>query len=786
MLVALALVWLLGSAALFTATAGGDDSGRRGARVSADGIYFWHYLHSLVIDGNVNFADEYANELGNPWHYGRTPHGKPRNPATIGPALLWAPFYAAAHAGVLIAAKLGVLVRTDGLSRFERLVTLYTTFLYGLLAILLALRTCRRHVGEKPALWAALGAALGGPLIAYMVLQPSYSHAFAALGLAAFIECWDATRRERSLRGWTLLGGLGGAAMLMRPQLAVAAVLPLCDLIAEGIAASRDADHRWSRLGRLALGGAAGCAAALIAFSPQMLAWQQIHGELIAIPQGDGFMRWSASLWLEALFHPRAGLFPWMPLAFAALAGLLVALRRRLPLAGPLLLLWGLVAYTNGAVWDWWGGWSYGARRFTSLYPLLALGLALLLEPCLELARRHARAVAVGAVAAVLALFCLHNLAMMRSRHRYRSSWYDHRQFYTAYVDAVRDVARDLDDHVGNPASWPANLLFAWRYGTSADRYDRVAARYFLDTNHPVAHSQADVKRHERLVFSSPGLQPFLASGFSKPRRLAGRRAVAAIDERADLLLPVIERPELRAKLVVRAARPKTLLEVRLAGRLLLSRRLSGSWETIRFEIAMGALRRGINRLSFVHRPPERTHPSRRIGTTGVRSPVDLAAYSRGARDKPYCELRVDGELVSDNRRGLNVVSVDPKDGSVLDARGFDLHFWRADSELWARWVERLERGTIVAVAVRKDAGRRASPAAIAALRALGVRADLRDHEGAAFAAVGVKGARPGQALEKLDGARRVVVVVGDKPDSWRAHAYYDRLELEVVRDMPP
>jgi hypothetical protein len=345
----LGTLWVVGTVWFFTIDSG---FGFRGPRVDGDGFYFWLHLRSLAVDGDVDFTNDYEH-YGNPWNYAKTEHGKPMNPATVGSALLWAPFYLPARRLVLAADQAGAVVRTDGTSHAEELAAFYGSFIYGFLAILLALRLCRRHLPERPSLVAAVAAAVGGNLVFYMVVHPSLSHAPAAFVVAAFVERWDATRRQRSLVGWVVLGALGGLAMLVRPQLAVLALLPTVDLVRgvvglmrgvmgparatrggsadggspdEGGAAERpapargpDGQDRMTAALHLVPGVLFGAGAALLVFSPQMAIWNSIHGSYFALPQGESFMQWGESLWTEVLFHPRAGLLPWMPLALPAL-----------------------------------------------------------------------------------------------------------------------------------------------------------------------------------------------------------------------------------------------------------------------------------------------------------------------------------------------------------------------------------------------------------------------------------------------------------------------------------
>jgi hypothetical protein len=155
--------------------------------------------------------------------------------------------------------------------------------------------------------------------------------------------------------------------------------------------------------------------------------------------------------------------------------------------------------------------------------------------------------------------------------------------------------------------------------------------------------------------------------------------------------------------------------------------------------------------------------PTHRIGATGVASPVDVVVRSGGQPHGDIASIRVGIGDLSPNRRGYNLVAVDPS-GGVRDRVAFDT-FWdpRAARQL-ATWVRGLPPGTIVLGAVKDEASGRLDAEAVEALATLGVQGDLRGRYRESHAFVGVKGARPGSAAEAL-GPRVVEVRVGD-PDA--------------------
>jgi hypothetical protein len=101
------------------------------------------------------------------------------------------------------------------------------------------------------------------------------------------------------------------------------------------------------------------------------------------------------------------------------------------------------------------------------------------------------------------------------------------------------------------------------------------------------------------------------------------------------------------------------------------------------------------------------------------------------------------------NRRGYNLVALDSA-GRLLDATVFDTFASRRANEVLAAWVAALPPGPVVAGTVRDDASRLLREDAVQALRTLGVAGDLRGRPREVHVFVGVKGAPPGSAVERL------------------------------------
>src|SRR5262249_40433235 len=133
--------------------------------------------------------------------------------------------------------------------------------------------------------------------------------------------------------------------------------------------------------------------------SPQLLAWRAIFGEYLLSepPHGRDFLRLGHPYLLNTFFSSRHGLLYWTPLLWAGFLGLLLLWRRDRRLALLLLPPVAVRSYVNVGWGDWWAGGSFSNRRFDSLLPLLAIGLALCLAALQRALERRPAALLVAA-----------------------------------------------------------------------------------------------------------------------------------------------------------------------------------------------------------------------------------------------------------------------------------------------------------------------------------------------------------------------------------------------------
>jgi hypothetical protein len=540
--------WLLAAFAVVTVAStivfatGHDPKGDPIRHPKADGEYYYTYLPSLWLDGDLDFTDEYK-VTGNWYRFGKAPTGRPSNVFGIGPAVFESPFFLVGHG---LARVTGA--RADGFSGVEKTLVAWASVIASIAAAFFAWRLAARRLGcDGGALAGVLLTFVGGSVFYYACRQPGYAHPFATLFAAWLIDAWDRSYEQpRTIRTWVTLGALFGAAVLARPQLATWAIV-LAASAADDLWRAREDRRELGRIGgRLAAGAAVSCLVVL----PQLLAWKSIYGTLYLVPQGEHFMRWDDPAWSEVLFSSRNGLLPWAPLYAVGLIGLFAAARRLPRLCAVLLGGIALQAIANGAVWDWWAGGSFGGRRFDSTYVAFAFGVAIVVVGAWRLVRasRVPLRVLGGAGLALCGTLAISTLILAMT--------YTGR---TVRIQGGRAAAEIYRERLPPPLSWlsaqasyaanlPARAWYALEHDVSLDAYDRNVGVHWLGETYPGLNSRPPALKDDREVAK---INAASRSGFAK---IAKSTAMTMTTGHARVLIGLNVRGDVRV--VVTASNP--------------------------------------------------------------------------------------------------------------------------------------------------------------------------------------------------------------------------------------
>ncbi|MGB2714530.1 MAG: hypothetical protein WBC51_10155 [Vicinamibacterales bacterium] len=354
---------------------------------SSDEVQYFSYLRSLWFDRDVSFDNEYRYfyEHGVARTQGfedtflqlTTPAGRRVNFATLGCAVLWAPFYAVADVWTRMARARGSEMEADGFSQPYVAAVAYGSACYGFLAVLLSIGAARRVTGYGIA--PGLAVWVGSPLLFYMYVAPGYSHACSAFAVALFVSIWLHVRRTWSHGGVAALAASAALMTIVREQDAFLALGPALDYLLPG--SNRVLSDRGlaSHAQRLAIAGVAFVLCAL----PQLLAYKAVNGHFSPSRLVSRKMTWTAPHGLQVLLSPEHGFFFWTPLAFLAVVGvILLALRgvpyhidaRRIGVCAVVMI--AAQVYVSGSVESWTVAGAFGQRRFVALTVLLTMGMA--------------------------------------------------------------------------------------------------------------------------------------------------------------------------------------------------------------------------------------------------------------------------------------------------------------------------------------------------------------------------------------------------------------------------
>lgn len=388
---------------------------------SSDEVEYFSYLRSLYFDGDLSFENEYRYfhdrniARGAGFHETflerETAIGRRVNYATIGAAILWLPFYAAADAWT----RATGVAEPNGFTSPYVAAVAYGSAFYGFLGLLLALRAAGillghgRNTADTPTagslpLLPAIAVWIGTPLLFYMYVAPPFAHACSAFAVAVFVNVWLRVREQWTPRGAFALGLSAALMTMVREQDAFLALGPAVDFLlttarrtyaahspvalprvrprvhssAAGLGAPNGSLATLSvPVAKIAVAAAiSGAVAFLLGYSPQLLAYDAINGYPGPAEHVSRKMSWWAPHALQVLASPHHGFFFWTPLAVIAIVGLFAVRDRRLRTC--LLIMVASQIYVAGSVESWTVAGAFGQRRFVCLTPLLVVGLTAL------------------------------------------------------------------------------------------------------------------------------------------------------------------------------------------------------------------------------------------------------------------------------------------------------------------------------------------------------------------------------------------------------------------------
>ena len=219
-------------------------------RAGSDGREYFVQVRSLVMDWDLNFANENATfgVRGTADRY------------AFGASILWAPFFLACHWWLGLLGFVGIQLARDGYTNPYQMAVGLGSLVYGCAGLVLVYRMVREYVSDWLAVTATVSVCAGSFLMWYLTVENSMVHGASMFSTTLFVFLWHRSRRVRSVRAWALLGVAAGLMAMVRWQNVLFVVFPIADAL-------RDYTTAWvggaAALARVARAHAAFCATSL-------------------------------------------------------------------------------------------------------------------------------------------------------------------------------------------------------------------------------------------------------------------------------------------------------------------------------------------------------------------------------------------------------------------------------------------------------------------------------------------------------------------------------------------
>ncbi|HUK30094.1 MAG TPA: hypothetical protein VLV89_03210 [Candidatus Acidoferrum sp.] len=356
--------------------------------VHGDGVGYYAYAHSLLINHNLQFENEWqtgnesfvAGRVGPngevlPGQYTETHHLD--NHFSVGPAILWAPFLGLTHVAITTLNRFGMHLRADGFSRPYLLTMALATAGYGFLGLWLSFSLARKYVAEKWAFLATVGYWFASSLFVYMYLNPSWSHAHSLFAVVLFLWYWHRTRGSRTVPQWIIMGLLGALMVNIYYLNVILLLIPAFEAIGDYFAAIRRTTHPQISFAGLVGAHVLFVAVFLVGMLPTLVTRKIIYGHYLSTGYpGASEWNWTHPVFASVLFSSDHGLLSWTPILILAIAGLFLFRSYDKKFAMHLGAVCLIYFYVISCYVNWDGMSSFGNRFFISLGPIFIIGLA--------------------------------------------------------------------------------------------------------------------------------------------------------------------------------------------------------------------------------------------------------------------------------------------------------------------------------------------------------------------------------------------------------------------------
>jgi len=344
--------------------------------VEGDGIGYYSYLRSAIMDRDLDFTNEFiilkSWEYGLPYPWEKISTEYVSNPYSIGPAIMWAPFFILAILATKLLNLLGFHFSADGFSPVFIIFVAASSKIYAYLGLLFMYKSLKLFFDKSISFISTIFIWLATPLAYYthFELFMSHTHSFFSISIATYYTLKELN--NDFMKKWFTLGVLMGLVALCRWQDSLFILMPIFLFFCKFKAVSKCILNYKSILINMLI--------YLFTFlsvaSLQLIVFKIIYGYWFGIPQGKEFMLLYPAFIGEVLFSPLHGLIHWHPIILFSLIGLIHKTVKKDKTYLIFLIIFIINLLFNSAIAQWWGGHSFGMRRLINCSAIFAFGLA--------------------------------------------------------------------------------------------------------------------------------------------------------------------------------------------------------------------------------------------------------------------------------------------------------------------------------------------------------------------------------------------------------------------------
>lgn len=346
-----------------------------------DPVGYFVYLPSLIFDHDLDFSNNFQVIYGdNQTIRKKTSTGYTDNPWSIGPAILWSPFYITAH----LCSKISKLCfdtnyEPNGYKGLYSISVMIGNAVYILIGCIFLYLFLSTFFNDALSVFSTITILFGSQITYYTwgLIPMSHNVSFASVCMYLFLYRKYDTKAITALSAGIMILARWQNALFLIPQIAI-------NFTILGKWLRNREFKQWSKF---LMENCIFSLIVIICFIPQGYVWYKLYGSFITLPQaahysGDTFKFGHYARFLWTLFHPNHGLFLWNPILLISCFGFIPALKnqRYRKMAISLIVMFTAQWVVNSLWQSWHGDWGFGQRKFCNTLPVFAFGLCMMLS----------------------------------------------------------------------------------------------------------------------------------------------------------------------------------------------------------------------------------------------------------------------------------------------------------------------------------------------------------------------------------------------------------------------